>query len=80
MRALAKEVGKRKVTVNCVSPGFVATDLLADLDPKVREEHLASVPAGRFGTTEEVAFAVLTLCHPRASYIHGAVLEVTGGL
>ncbi len=80
MRALAREVGKRKITVNCVSPGFVETELLADLAPEVRAQHLASVPAGRFGTTDEVAFAVLSLLHPRASYIHGAVLEVTGGL
>lgn len=80
MRSIAREVGKRKVTVNCVSPGFVETELLADLAPEVRAQHLASVPAGRFGAPDEVAYAVLSLCHPRATYIHGAVLEVTGGL
>jgi len=80
MRALAREVGKRKITVNCVSPGFVDTELLADLDPAVRAQHLAGVPLGRFGRPEEVAFAVLSLCHPDATYIHGSVLEVTGGL
>lgn len=80
MRALAKEVGKRKITVNCVSPGFVDTELLADLPKEVRDEHVKSVPAGRFGTPDEIAFAVLALAHPSASYVHGAVLEVTGGL
>lgn len=80
MRALAREVGKRKITVNCVSPGFIDTELIADLAPDVRAAHLASVPLARFGTPDEVAFAVLTLCHPRASYLHGSVLEVTGGL
>lgn len=80
MRALAREVGKRKITVNCVSPGFIDTELIADLSPEVRAAHLASVPLARFGTPDEVAFAVLTLCHPQASYLHGSVLEVTGGL
>ncbi|MBK7876371.1 MAG: 3-oxoacyl-ACP reductase FabG [Planctomycetes bacterium] len=80
MRALAKEVGKRKITVNCVAPGFVDTELLADLPKEVRDEHVKTVPAGRFGTPDEIAFAVLSLAHPRASYVHGAVLEVTGGL
>lgn len=80
MRALAKEVGKRKVTVNCVAPGFVDTELLADLAPEAKAAHAASVPIGRFATTDEIAYAVLCLCHPRASYVHGTTLEVTGGL
>lgn len=80
MRALAKEVGKRKITVNCVAPGFVDTELLADLPKEVRDEHVKTVPAGRFGTPDEIAFAVLALAHPRASYVRGSVLEVTGGL
>lgn len=80
MRALAREVGKRKITVNCVSPGFIDTELLADLSEDVKKEHVSMVPLNRFGTTEEVAYAVLALCSPRASYIHGTTLEVTGGI
>mgnify|MGYP000918841587 CR=1 FL=1 len=55
-------------------------ELLADLPKEVRDEHVKTVPAGRFGTPDEIAFAVLALAHPRASYVHGSVLEVTGGL
>lgn len=80
MRSLAREVAKRKITVNCVSPGFIDTELLADLTEDVKKEHLSMVPMNRFGTTDEVAYAVLSLCSPRASYIHGTTLEVTGGL
>jgi 3-oxoacyl-[acyl-carrier protein] reductase len=80
MRSLAKEVGKKKITVNCVSPGFIDTELIADLPEETRKQHLASVPAARFGTPEEVAYAVRMLCDSQASYVHGSVLEVTGGL
>ena len=80
MRALAREVGKKKITVNCVSPGFVETELIADVTEEQRKEHLKSVPMGRFGTPEEIAWAVLALCSKEASYVHGSVLEVTGGL
>ena len=80
MRALAREVGRKKITVNCVSPGFVETELIADLPEEKRKEHLAMVPLGRFGKPEEVAWAVLALCSPGASYVHGSVIEVTGGI
>lgn len=80
MRSLAREVAKRKITVNCVSPGFIETDLVADLAPDVKQQHLAMVPLSRFGTADEVAWAVLALCAPRAAYIHGTTLEVHGGL
>jgi len=80
MRSLAREVGRKKITVNCVSPGFVETELLADLPEEKRKEHLAMVPLARFGKPEEIAWAVLALCAPEASYVHGTVLEVTGGI
>ena len=80
MRSLAREVARKKITANCVSPGFVETELLADLPDDVRKEHLARVPLGRFGRPEEIAWAVLALCSKEASYVNGAVLEVTGGL
>ena len=80
MKSLCKEVAKRKITVNCVSPGFIATDFLADLPEAQVKDYKKMVPAGRFGTPAEVAEAVLFLLGDRAAYINGAVLEVTGGL
>lgn len=79
-RSLCKEVAKRGITVNCVSPGFIETDLIADLPPELVKEYKAGVPVKRFGKPEEVAYAVLSLCAKEASYITGATLEVTGGL
>ncbi|MFT5199614.1 MAG: 3-oxoacyl-[acyl-carrier protein] reductase [Planctomycetota bacterium] len=80
MRSLAKEVARKKITVNCVSPGFIETDLIADLDPELKKQYKATVPMRRFGQPEEVANAVLFLTSQDASYITGSVLEVTGGL
>jgi len=80
LRSLAREVARRGITVNGVSPGFVDTELLADLSEEKKKEHLAMVPIGRFGKPEEIAWAVLALCSPKASYVNGAVLEVTGGI
>ncbi|MEO0662911.1 MAG: 3-oxoacyl-ACP reductase FabG [Planctomycetota bacterium] len=80
MRSLAKEVAKRKITVNCVSPGFIATELIEDLPAELAASYKKSVPAKRFGTPEEVASAVLFLCSADASYITGTTLDVTGGL
>lgn len=79
-RSLSKEVATRGITVNCVSPGFIGTELIKDLPEKLREEYQASVPLKRFGTPEEVANAVLFLASKDASYITGTVLEVAGGL
>lgn len=79
-RSLSKEVAKRGITVNCVSPGFVETELLGDLDPELMKAHKQSVPMKRFGKPEEIAWAVLTLASRDASYVTGATLEVTGGL
>jgi 3-oxoacyl-[acyl-carrier protein] reductase len=80
MKSLAKETAKRKITVNCVSPGFIATELLDDLEPEQVKAYKKMVPARRFGRPEEVAHAVLFLAGAQASYVNGAVLEVTGGL
>lgn len=80
MRTLSRELAKRGITVNCVSPGFIETEMLADLAPNKRQEHQASVPLGRFGKPEEVAFAVQCLLAREASYITGTVLDVAGGL
>jgi 3-oxoacyl-[acyl-carrier protein] reductase len=79
-RALCKEVAKRKITVNCVSPGFIATDLIADLPEDLARSYKGSVPMRRFGEPAEVASAVLYLASPEAAYVTGSTLEVTGGL
>lgn len=80
MRSLAKETAKRKITVNCVSPGFISTELLEGLSEEQLARYKELVPMNRFGRPEEVAQAVLFLASPAASYISGAVLEVNGGL
>ena len=80
MRSLSKETAKRKITVNCVSPGFIDTELLAGLTAEQLDKYKKMVPMKRFGKTDEVAAAVLFLASEQASYISGAVLEVTGGL
>jgi 3-oxoacyl-[acyl-carrier protein] reductase len=76
-KALAKEVGKRNVTVNAVAPGFIETEMLDGLD---RTQLTAGVPLGRLGRPEEVAALVLFLCHPLAAYITGQVIGVNGGV
>lgn len=78
--SLSKETARRKITVNCVSPGFIGTDLIADLAEERVEMYLNLVPMKRFGEVEEVASSVLYLASKEASYITGTVLEVTGGL
>ncbi|HEX7381976.1 MAG TPA: 3-oxoacyl-ACP reductase FabG [Nevskiaceae bacterium] len=79
-RALAKEVGRRGVTVNVVAPGFIATDMTAALDDKAREALLGQVPAGRLGSVDDVAAAVAFLASDEASYISGETLHVNGGM
>lgn len=80
MRSLCKEVAKRKITVNCVSPGFIDTELIEDLPEDLRAKYKQSVPLARFGTPEEVASAALFLTSRAASYVTGTTLEVAGGL
>ncbi|MDO5674179.1 MAG: 3-oxoacyl-ACP reductase FabG [bacterium] len=80
MKSLSKEVAKRRITVNCVSPGFIDTDFLAGLAEEQLKQYKKMVPTGRFGTAAEVADAVLFLAGDKAAYINGAVLEITGGL
>lgn len=79
-KSLAKETARKKITVNCVSPGFIDTDFLNDLADDQIAAYKKMVPMRRFGKAEEVADAVLFLAMPNASYISGSVLEVNGGL
>ena len=76
-KALAKEVAARRITVNAVAPGFIDTDMTHDLDQAALK---GQIPVGRFGTPEEVAYAVGFLASERASYITGDVISVNGGL
>jgi 3-oxoacyl-[acyl-carrier protein] reductase len=79
-KSLSKEVATRGITVNCVSPGFIATELIKDIPDKLRESYLIRIPLKRFGSTEEVAACVLFLASKEASYVTGSTLEVAGGL
>jgi len=78
--SLAQEVGSRNITVNCVAPGFVATDMTRDLPETARAAMLARVPLGRLGEPADIAHAVAFLASPRAGYITGATLHVNGGM
>lgn len=76
-KALAQEIAPRKVTVNAVAPGFIATDMTADLDENSLKK---LIPAGRFGTANEVAALVAFLLGDEAAYITGQVIQINGGL
>ncbi len=78
-KAVAKEVSKRKILVNCVAPGFIETDMTAELPPELRDGILSRVPLGRMGTPEDVADVVAFLA-TRGSYVNGSVVHVNGGI
>lgn len=79
-RALAREVAARHITVNAVAPGFVPTALTNDLPAEIKDATLKSIPLGRWGQPEEIAYAVAFLASNEAAYITGQVLSVDGGL
>jgi 3-oxoacyl-[acyl-carrier protein] reductase len=79
-KALAREVGSRQITVNAVAPGFIPTDLTKDLPAELKEASLKMIPLGRWGTPEEIAYAVAFLASDEAAYITGHVLSVDGGM
>jgi 3-oxoacyl-[acyl-carrier protein] reductase len=78
-RALAREIGSRNITVNCVAPGFIDTDMTKALNESSRR-HAAADPAGTPGRAEEIAYAVAFLASPQAAYITGTTLHVNGGM
>ena len=78
--ALAKELGPSGITVNCVEPGFIDTDMTAEFDGEVRAAVCEDTPLGRLGTPEDVAAAVLFLASDAASFITGQIIGVDGGL
>ncbi len=79
-KSVAKEVGSRGITANVVAPGFVETDMTADLPEDLIAEVKSRVAAGRLGVPEDIAPMVALLCSPRSSYVNGAVITVDGGL
>jgi 3-oxoacyl-[acyl-carrier protein] reductase len=79
-RALAREVGSRGITVNCVAPGFIETDMTRALDQKQTATLLGQIPLGRLGKPEDVAHAVAYLASPGAGYVTGTELHVNGGM
>ncbi len=79
-RSFARELGSRGITANVIAPGFVETDMTANLDEKRRSEIAAQVPLGRFCSAEEIAEAVAFIASEKASYITGAIIPVDGGL
>jgi len=79
-KSLAKEVGSRGITVNAVAPGFIETDMTAELNDDLRAGAMNLIPLGRFGTPDDVAKAVLFLASDAANYITGQVLVVDGGM
>ena len=79
-RALAREVGSRGITVNCVAPGFIDTDMTRALPEAQQQALLGSIPLGRLGSVEDIAQAVCFLASPQAAYITGTTMHVNGGM
>ncbi len=79
-KSLAAEVGSRGITVNCVAPGFIETDMTAELPEEIKQQMLARIPAGRLGNVDEIAATVAFLASPAAGYITGETIHVNGGM
>lgn len=79
-KSLAAEVGSRGITVNCVAPGFIETDMTAELSEDITNKMLARIPVGRLGSVKEIAATVVFLASPSAAYITGETIHVNGGM
>jgi 3-oxoacyl-[acyl-carrier protein] reductase len=79
-RSLARELGSRNITVNCVAPGLIDTDMTSALSKGQRDALLAQIPLGRLGRPEDVAAAVAFLASPEAGYVTGTTLHINGGM
>ena len=79
-KSLAKEYAKKNIRVNCVSPGFISTDMTKDLKEEYKNELLKNIPINRLGTGEDIANAVIFLCTSNSSYITGETIHVNGGM
>ena len=79
-KSLAREVGSRNITVNCVAPGFIDTDMTRALSEEQRSGLLAHIPLGRLGTVQDIAASVAFLASPQAGYVTGTTMHVNGGM
>jgi len=79
-KSVARELAKRNITVNAVAPGFIETDMTAELSEKSRESLVQQIPLERLGAPEDIANAVFFLCSPLSTYVTGHVLSVNGGM
>jgi len=79
-KSLAAEVGSRGITVNCVAPGFIETDMTAELPEDITTKMLSRIPVGRLGSVKEIAATVAFLASPSAAYITGETIHVNGGM
>tara|TARA_B100002051_G_C16648003_1_gene592327 strand:- start:841 stop:1224 length:384 start_codon:yes stop_codon:yes gene_type:complete len=78
-KSLAKEVASRGITVNCIAPGWIQTEMTNDLNENIKTEILGKIPIGRLGVAEDIAYAALYLASNEASYITGQTITVDGG-
>jgi len=79
-KSLAKEVGKRNITVNCIAPGIIETDMIADLSDAIKTDYLKRIPLKKFGKPEDIGKMILFLCSDEASYITGQTFYIDGGM
>jgi len=79
-KSLASEVGSRNITVNCIAPGFIETDMTAELPEEIKNQMLARIPLARLGSVAEIAATVVFLASPSAAYITGETIHVNGGM
>ena len=79
-KGVAKELASRNITANVVAPGYIETDMTADLPDKAKEAMVSQIPLGRPGTPEDIAAAVVFLASDKAAYITGQVIHVSGGM
>ena len=79
-KSLAKEVGKRNITVNCIAPGIIETDMISDLSDTVKKGYLQRIPLKKFGKPEDISKMILFLCSDEASYITGQTFYIDGGM
>ena len=79
-KSAAREFGGGGITVNAISPGFVETDIISDINEEMRKKYMEAVPLGRFGTVEDISSVVCFLVSESASYITGEVIKVNGGI
>jgi len=79
-KSAAKEMASRNISVNCIAPGYISTDMTDNLSEKVKEELIKRIPLGRIGNPEDIAHTVLFLCANETKYITGQTITVDGGM